>query len=77
MEASDQKFKINEGEAANQLINAIAVAVSNLLQWFCAQSFKSLPMRTVIPADAQAAENVSVEVICTKIPHISASALFL
>ena len=67
MEASVQKFKINEGEAANQLINAIAVAVSNLLQWFCAQSFKSLPMRTVIPAEAQAAENVSVEVICSRI----------
>lgn len=67
LEASVQKFKINEGEAANQLINAMAVAVSNRLQWFCAQSFRSLPIRTVIPAEAQAAENVSVEVICSRI----------
>lgn len=67
LEAKVQKFKINEGEAANQLINAMAVAVSNLLQWFCAHSFRSLPIRTVIPAEAQAAENVSVEVICNRI----------
>lgn len=65
LDARDQKFKIKEGETANQLINAIAVAVSNLVQWFTAQSFISLPIRTVIPADAQAAANVSVEVICS------------
>lgn len=64
-DARVQKFKRNEGETVNQLINAMAVAVSNLAQWFCAQSFRSLPIRTVIPADAQAAANVRVEVICS------------
>lgn len=63
MDASDQKFKRNDGETANQLRKAIAVAVSNLVQWFTAQLSRSLPIRTVIPADAQAAANVSVEVI--------------
>lgn len=67
LEASVQKFKRKDGEAANQLINAMAVAVSNLLQWFSAQSFRSLPISTVIPAEAHAAANVSVEVICNKI----------
>ena len=65
LDASVQKFKRNDGETANQLINAMAVAVSNLVQWFCLQSFRSFPIRTVIPADAQAAANVSVEVICS------------
>lgn len=65
LDASDQKFKRNDGETANQLRKAIAVAVSNLVQWFTAQLSRSLPIRTVIPADAQAAANVSVEVICT------------
>lgn len=65
MDASDQKFRRNDGETANQLRKAIAVAVSNLVQWFTAQLSRSLPIRTVIPADAQAAANVSVEVICT------------
>lgn len=64
LDARDQKFKKNEGETENQLIKAIAVEVSNLVQWFCAQLFKSLLIRTVIPADAQAAANVSVDVIC-------------
>lgn len=49
---------------ANQLMKAIAVAVSNLVQWFKAHLLRSLPIRTVIPADAQAAVNVRVDVIC-------------
>lgn len=65
LDARDQKFKIKDGVTAIQLINAIAVAVSNLEQWLSSQSFMSLPIRTVIPADAQAAANVSVEVICS------------
>jgi hypothetical protein len=67
LDASVQKFNKKDGETANQLINAMAVAVSNLEQWFSAQSFRSLPISTVIPADAQAAVNVSVEVICSYI----------
>ncbi|CAL1366753.1 unnamed protein product [Linum trigynum] len=62
LEASDQKFKRNEGNAVNQLMNAIAVAVSNWTQWFCLQLPRSLSISTVIPAEAQAAANVSVEV---------------
>lgn len=62
-EASDQKFKKKDGETANQLMKAIAVAVSNLVQGFMAHLSISFSMRTVIPADAHAAENVSVEVI--------------
>lgn len=65
LDAKDQKFKKKDGETANQLMKAIAVAVSNRVQWFWAQLLKSLPMRTVIPADAHAAANVSVDVICT------------
>lgn len=63
-DAKDQKFKKKEGRAVNQLRKAIAVAVSNSVQGFLAQETKSLPMKTVIPADAQAAANVRVEVIC-------------
>ncbi|MFS7968347.1 hypothetical protein Hanom_Chr09g00796371 [Helianthus anomalus] len=63
-DAKYQKFKKNDGETANQLTKAIAVDVSNLVQWFCEQLLKSLPMRTVIPADAHAAANVRVDVIC-------------
>lgn len=55
-----------EGDAANQLKNAIAVADINLVQWFTLHFSRSLLIRTVIPADAQAAANVRVEVICTK-----------
>lgn len=65
-DANDQKFNRKDGDMANQLIKAIAVAVSNLVQWFMAHLSRSLPIRTVIPADAQAAANVRVEVICTK-----------
>lgn len=65
-EASDQKFKRKDGDTANQLIKAIAVAVSNLLQWFTSHLLRSLAMRTVIPAEAHAAANVSVDVICMK-----------
>lgn len=63
LEAIDQKFKIQDGASANQLMKAIAVAVSKLAQWFSAHMLRSLPMRTVIPADAHAAPKVSVPVI--------------
>lgn len=63
-EANDQKFKRNEGETENQLRKAIAVADSNWAQWFTPHLLRSLPMRTVIPADEHAAENVRVDVIC-------------
>lgn len=63
-DASDQKFKRKEGKAVNQLRKAMDVAVSNSVQWFWAQLPRSLPIRTVMPADAQAAANVSVEVTC-------------
>lgn len=48
---------------ANQLMKAIAVADSNLEQWLTAHLSRSLPINTVIPADAQAAANVRVDVI--------------
>lgn len=60
--ASIQNVKKNDGETMNQLKNAIAVAVSYFAQWFWAHSLKSFPMRTVIPADAQAAAKVNVAV---------------
>ena len=63
-DASDQKFKRNEGNAVNQLMKAIAIAVSNCGQWFRAQLSRSLSIRTVMPAEAQAAANVRVDVIC-------------
>lgn len=44
----------------------MAVAVSKVVQWFCEQMLRSLPIKTVMPADAQAAANVSVEVICNR-----------
>ncbi len=46
--------------------NAIATAASNLLQWFGPHSFKSLSMRTVIPAAEHAAANVIVDVTCSE-----------
>lgn len=61
-DARDQKLKRKEGKAANQLMKANAVDVSNWTQWFCAQLFRSLSIRTVMPADAQAAAKVSVDV---------------
>lgn len=63
-EANDQKFKRKEGETANQLMKAIAVADSNCAQWFTPHLLRSLPIRTVIPADEHAAENVRVDVTC-------------
>lgn len=63
-DANDQKFKRKEGNAANQLMKAIAVAVSNCKQWFLEQPWRSLSIRTVMPAEAHAAANVSVDVIC-------------
>jgi len=47
-------------------MNAMAVAVSNCKQWFLAQLSRSLLIRTVMPAEAQAAANVRVEAICMK-----------
>jgi hypothetical protein len=70
-EAKDQKFRRNDGDTENQLIKAIAVAVSNLVQWFTPHLLRSLPMRTVMPADAHAAANVRVDVICTITKSIS------
>lgn len=61
--AKVQKLRIKEGDTANQLMKAIAVAVSNLVQWFTLHFPRSL-MSTVIPADADAAANVRVDVIC-------------
>lgn len=43
-------------------MKAIAVADSNCAQWFTPHLLRSLPMRTVIPADEHAAENVRVDV---------------
>lgn len=63
-DARDQKFTKNEGNAINQLMNAMAVAVSNCTQWFSLQLPRSLSIRTVMPAEAQAAANVRVDVIC-------------
>ena len=67
LHASDQKFMRNDGQTANQLMKAIAVAVSKLVQWFCEHMLRSLPINTVMPEDAQAAANVSVDVICMRI----------
>ena len=44
-------------------MKAIATAVSNLVQWLTLHLLRSL-MSTVMPADADAAANVSVDVIC-------------
>lgn len=69
-EARDQKFSRNDGDTANQLRKAIAVADINLVQWFKLHLSRSFPMRTVIPADAQAAANVRVEVTCNRTRHL-------
>ena len=45
-------------------MNAMAVAVSNCKQWLSSQLLRSLSIRTVMPAEAQAAANVNVEAIC-------------
>ena len=65
-DASDQKFRRKDGNAENQLMNAMAVAVSNCKQWLSAQLSRSLLIRTVMPAEAQAAANVRVDAICMK-----------
>lgn len=48
----------------NQQMKAMPVAVSNCTQWFCEQFPRSLSIRIVMPADAHAAANVSVDVTC-------------
>lgn len=53
-----------DGVMANQLIKAMAVAVSNLAQCSTEHLLRSLPTRTVMPADALAAANIRVDVIC-------------
>jgi hypothetical protein len=63
-DAKDQKFRRNDGTVVNQHMNAMPVAVSNCTQWFSEQLPRSLSISTVIPADAQAAANISVEVTC-------------
>lgn len=63
-DANDQKFKKKDGDTANQLRKPIAVADMNLLQWFMSHLLRSLLIRTVMPAHAHAAANVSVDVIC-------------
>lgn len=68
-DANDQKFSRKDGNAVNQLMKAIPVAVSNSIQWFCSQSPRSLSIRTVMPADAQAAAKVRVDVICNQKRH--------
>lgn len=45
-------------------MKAIAVAVSNCAQWFSAHQLRSLSIRTVMPAEAQAAAKVRVDAIC-------------
>lgn len=52
-------------------MKAIAVAVPNRVQSFKPHLSRSLPTRTVIPAEAHAAANVRVDVICniTETPH--------
>ena len=63
-DASDQKFKRKDGNEVNHVIKAMAVAVSNCAQWLRAQLRRSLSIRTVMPAEAHAAANVRVDVIC-------------
>lgn len=45
-------------------MNAIATAVMKLEQWFSEHMFRSLSIKTVIPAAAHAPENVTPHVIC-------------
>lgn len=45
-------------------MKAMAVAVSNCTQWFWEQLWRSLSIRTVMPAEAHAAANIRVDVIC-------------
>ena len=74
-EAIDQKFSRKDGVRANQLMNAIAVAVSKLAQWFSPHMFRSLSIRTVMPADEHAAPKVSAAVIYEETPMITISDL--
>lgn len=50
-------------------MNAIAVAVSKLPQWFSAQMFRSLSIKTVMPADEHAAPKISAAVIPSPIAN--------
>ena len=62
--ANVQKFKMKTGKTANQLMKAIAVADSYLAKWFTVHWLRSLPIRTMTPADAHAEANVRVNMIC-------------
>lgn len=66
LDASDQKLSRKDGNEVNQLMKAMAVAVSNCAQWLRAQLPRSLSIKTVMPAEAQAAANVRVDVICSE-----------
>lgn len=63
-DAMDQKLRRNDGTVVNQQMKAMPVAVSNCIQWFFEQLPRSLSISTVMPADAHAAANMSVEVTC-------------
>lgn len=65
-DASDQQLKKKEGNVANQQRNAIAVADWSCTHLFTEQRSRSLSIRTVMPAHAHAAANVSVVVICRR-----------
>lgn len=67
----DHKFKRNDGEIVNQLMKAIAVAVSKVAQWFSEHMLRSLPISTVMPADAQAAVRERKVAICSRNNYIS------
>lgn len=71
--ARNQKFKQKDGETVNPLKRAIAVAESNLEQGFTECLGRYFPIRMEAPADAHAAENVSVEMICIRIMLILVS----
>lgn len=47
-------------------MKTMLVAVSNCTQGLLAQPFRSLSIRTVMPAAAQAAANVRMDIICSK-----------
>ena len=63
-DAKDQKLSRKDGTVVNQQMKAMPVAVSNCTQWFRPQLPRSLSISTVMPADAQAAANVRVDVTC-------------
>jgi hypothetical protein len=61
---TEPRFRRQHGAIANQLKKAMAVADIKFGQWFSKQASTSLSMKVVMPADAHAAVNISVPVIC-------------